>query len=161
MSATTDRLREIEAGTAPLPWPVEDFYDMPDDQFVMLVALSQAWPLLRDEIAELEMTVLALSRENAQFHSEHRRLANGAAALEKSLTDLRERVAQDAAESAEHTRILEKELDTANRQLAALPIRTLAAEAVCVSIDANKRGSGGAFGWYDGEAHDAWKKARG
>ncbi len=45
------------------------------------------------------------------------------------------------------------------KQLRNLPVRKLAAEAVCKSIDPHHKGSGGAWAFYDGEAHDAWKKA--
>lgn len=159
MSATTDRLDQLEAQTAPLPWPVHDFYDMPGDQFQMLYALTQAWPLLRQEIKELESAVLALGKENAGLHSEHARVVAGSTALGRELGELRERHERETGESAESHRVLEAENDRLNGLVSKLPVKSLAADAVCASLDSTHQGSGGAYGYYDGEALDAWRKA--
>lgn len=160
MSATVDRLDELEAQTAPLPWPVHDFYNMPGDQFQLLYALTQAWPLLRREILDLEAAVVSLGKENAGLHDEHRRVVGGSTALGRELGELRERYDRETAEAAEESRVVTAELDRVNALVTKLPIKALAADAVCASIGSARQGSGGAFGWYDGEAHDAWKKAQ-
>ena len=159
MSASVDRLNELEAQTAPLPWPAEDFFDMPDDQFQMLVALQQAWPHLRDEIGQLEATVVALSKESTQLHREHERITAGSAALARSLETVTVTLARERAEARDYIERLEKELDTANEKVRNLPLAAAAADAVCRSLDQARKGSGGAFGHYDGEAYDAWKRA--
>jgi hypothetical protein len=160
MSATTDRLDELEAQTAPLPWPVHDFYDMPGDQFQMLFALAQAWPLLREEIRSLEAAVVSLGSENAQLHSEHRRVVAGSTALARDLSDERANHERWLSETTERLKVLTADRDGLAAKVAQLPLRALAAEAVCASIEKPQRGSGGAYGRYDGEALDAWKKAR-
>ena len=158
MSAAVERMKVLEAQTAPLPWPVEDFYDMPDDQFQFLVALSQAWPHLRDEINDLETTVVSLSKENAQLHDEHARVVAGTTQLGRDLTECRERAGRMVEDLQERLRVANEERAQFATAVAHLPMRAAAADAVCASIDANKQGSGGAFGWYDGEALDAWHK---
>lgn len=160
MSATTDRLDELEAKTAPLPWPVHDFYDMPGDQFQLLFSLTQAWPLLRQEIRDLESAVVSLGKENAQLHGENRRAVAGSTALARDLNELRQRHDRETAEAAEQARIQDAEIDRVNTLVTNLPLKARAADAVCASIESPRMGSGGAWGWYDGEAHDAWKKAK-
>jgi hypothetical protein len=159
MSATVDRLVEMESLTAPLPWPLEQFYEMPGDMFQLLYGLTQAWPLIREEVARLESSVLELSAENAQLHAEHRRVVSGATALGSQLADLTERHERTTAENAEAMDVLTRQRDVLQRTVQQLPARFAAAEAVCESFTTTKTGSGGAHGFIDGAALDAWKGA--
>jgi hypothetical protein len=159
MSTTVDRLVEMEKLTAPLPWPIEQFYDMPGDMFQLLYGLTQAWPLLRGEIGRLEAAVLSLSAENAQLHDEHRRVVAISTALGHQLGDLSERYGRATTEHTTALDAVTRERDELRRQVEELPARFVAAEKVCESLTTAKSGTGGAHGFFDGEALDAWKAA--
>jgi hypothetical protein len=159
MSATTDRLREMERQTAPLPWPVHDFHDMPADQFSMLYALTQAWPLLKAEVAELEATVVKLAGENTSLKTERVGLVHNATEATRQLNQSQEKSVRLLAELREQVRVAIEERDKLAARVANLGLANAAAHTVCASIDSARVGSGGAWGHYDGEAHDAWKRA--
>lgn len=159
MSAVVEQLAELESKTVPLPWPMTDFYAMPNDQFDLLFALSQSWPRLRDEIRHLEATVATLGRENRGMVAERGRMIQG---VERSAAMLdAERRAHATTRDRLGAQLAESEAARAALVaiVGAIPARIEAAEVVCRSIDANKRGSGGAWGAYDGRALDAWKAA--
>jgi hypothetical protein len=160
MSATTDRLDQLAAQTAPLPWPVEDFYSMPGDQFQLLFALSQAWPLLRSEVAELEATTRTLSAQNAQLHAEHARIVSNNTVLGRMLEQAKAKLESDATAHAGIVEELTAERNALLKTVHQQPERTALAEKVCESFTTTKSGSGGAHGWIDGTALDAWKAAR-
>ena len=158
MSATVDRLAEMEGQTRPLPWPTEVFYEgLSPDQFAFIVGLSQAWPLLRDEIARLEASVLSISSENAQLHGEHRRVVAGSTALGQQLADLTARAQRDKAEAATALASMTRERDALLKTVHKLPDRAAAADRVCHSFTTTKSGSGGAHGFIDGAALDEWR----
>lgn len=161
MSATVDRMEEIIAATVPVPFDPSVLPHLPyyPELFTAVHSLGQAWPLVRDEMASLESTVVALSRENTQFRAEHERLTAGIADLTFSLTDCRERRARESAEAQAQIATLTTELAAAAETVRNLPVRHAAADAVCRSLDQSRQGSGGAFAHYDGEAYDAWKAA--
>jgi len=147
----------MERATAPMPWPVEAFYLMPDDMFAFLFGLTQAWPLLRSEIRNLETLAGDLLDENAAHKIEHPRLADRINTTAKALRDERDGRAREVAELRAVVTRMAEEIATLRAKVRALPSRLAAAEAVCRSINTIRSGSGGAFAHYDGAAHDAWK----
>ena len=158
MSATTDRLVEMAAMTAPLPWPVHDFYgNLTRDQFQLVLGLTQAWPLLREEMAELEASVLSLSSQNAQLRSERCRIIAGSTAQARRIESLTASAADQAQQ--DHGLIARLNAETARLGaiVTALPERFVAAERVCESFTTTRQGSGGAHGFIDGHALDAWR----
>lgn len=152
-------MEAIIADTVPVPFDPSALPHLPyyPELFTAVQSLGQAYPLLRDEILSLEATVVSLSRENMQLHHEHERITAGSSELSRSLEACTAQRAREQDEARAYIERLEKELDTANEKVKNLPLAAAAADAVCRSLDQARKGSGGAFGHYDGEAYDAWK----
>jgi len=168
MSETVDRLNKMEEQTARAPWPVGSFgyvgKGWPAAAFAFVYGLNQAWPLLREEIAELEEEVARLRPENAQLRAEHARLVPGATALGHQLEELKTRYEDEVSSLRSELEVARRERDDMQRAIAALPRRIQAAERVCNSIRTTMPGPrravpSGAHGWFDGTALDEWKAA--
>lgn len=160
MSEVVQRLEDMESLTRPLPWPVDQFYDLPGDMFQLVYGLTQAWPMLKDEVADLEATAATVQAQNDQLHAEHKRLAHAATAFADELADLHARYDRDVGQLATELHATQRRLNDALTRLSDLPAKAAAAERVCESFTTTKSGSGGAYGFIDGAALDAWRATK-
>jgi hypothetical protein len=111
-------------------------------------------------MVKLEADAATVRAENDQLHAEHRRLVHNATALGDELATLRAHYARDVGEARSALAAAQREAAAALAKLADLPARSAAAERVAESFTTTKSGSGGAHGFIDGAAYDAWKAAR-
>lgn len=152
---------EIIAQTVPLPLEPSQLAHVPywPELMTLVIALSQAWPLVRGEIHDLEERCARLGDANARLLSERGRTV-------ESTNDERSRREEESQQDARKIQALNQQLDATRAALAAasaeaqtIPERTRLAEHVCRSINPHHQGSGGTWVWIDGAAWDAWKAA--
>jgi hypothetical protein len=158
MSKTTDRLDQIQEGTAPLPWPPEFFYNMPDAEFMFLYALSQAYSALRAEVLAADAGIEVAIEENRNYRVEHGRIAEKLNVMTAAAATINTYHDATVRELRDKLTAMTADADQLRAELNDLPLRTAAAERVCDSIDTQRSGSGGQYAYYDVSAHNEWKK---
>lgn len=159
MSVATDRMDTIIARTVPVPFDPSLLPHLPywPELFAVVVALGQAWPVVRDEVQHLTERCARLAATCDQLTAERDRIAANATAEATRRADEADR---DKAIMVE----LFARLDAATTALAKATTTTTSeraglADAVCASIDAHHQQRGRVNVWIDGAAWDAWKKA--
>jgi hypothetical protein len=160
VTTTTDRLSEFEAQCNPPPWPVTFFYDMPDEEFTFLFALSQAWPLLRDELLMAEATINHMEQVATERDSERARILDHVVELEKTLETERRQAAVRIATLEHQLGVSRGEVEQLTTIIAAkkIELRTALAERVCNSLQSRGlQGPHMTHGHYDAKALADWK----
>ena len=129
--------------------------------FGAIYSLLQAWPLLHDEIEQLEARNAALVRENVAMAVERRAMVEGATRATNLVTAERAVRDREVATLRDQLVACRRQLAGASAEVASFPERTRLAEKVLASIDPHHGGKGGTWAWFDGEALDAWRRAKG